>query len=108
MIVNVSKVHQRICWDCGNIAEHSNNMVPDVLCKKCGSQDTRLVKNSSGAIRTTEEINSVLLGLIECVEKWAEEEDGIPSFCWQAYFDALAAVGRHAPNQGTDTKGKAK
>jgi DNA-directed RNA polymerase subunit RPC12/RpoP len=36
--------HQRKCHDCGNVAEHQDNVVPHVLCKKCGSQDTRLVK----------------------------------------------------------------
>jgi hypothetical protein len=35
-------VHQRKCFDCGNIAEHTDNIVPAVLCKVCGSQDTRL------------------------------------------------------------------
>lgn len=32
---------ERKCWDCGNVAEHEDNIVPHVLCKKCGSQDTR-------------------------------------------------------------------
>lgn len=36
--------HERKCWDCGNIAEHEDNVVPHVLCKSCGSQDTRLIK----------------------------------------------------------------
>lgn len=36
--------HMRKCWDCGNVAEHSDNIVPEVLCKKCGSQDTRLIR----------------------------------------------------------------
>lgn len=39
--------HQRRCWDCGNVATHSDNVVPEVLCKKCGSQDTRLLKSPS-------------------------------------------------------------
>ncbi len=39
-----SKHHQRKCWDCGNIAVHTDNIVPQVLCKQCGSQDTRRVK----------------------------------------------------------------
>lgn len=32
---------ERKCWDCGNIAEHADNVIPYVLCTKCGSQDTR-------------------------------------------------------------------
>ncbi len=33
--------HERKCWDCGNIAIHEDRITPWVLCKKCGSQDTR-------------------------------------------------------------------
>lgn len=36
--------HQRRCWDCGNVAEHADSIVPAVLCTKCGSQDTRRLK----------------------------------------------------------------
>jgi len=35
---------KRKCWDCGNVADHEGNITPHVNCKKCGSQDTRLVK----------------------------------------------------------------
>lgn len=35
---------ERKCWDCGNIAHHEDNITPHVLCKKCGSQDTRLTR----------------------------------------------------------------
>lgn len=35
--------HQRRCWGCGNVAEHSDSITPWVLCGKCGSQDTRRV-----------------------------------------------------------------
>lgn len=35
------EMHIRRCWGCGNIAEHADNVVPEVLCKKCGSRDTR-------------------------------------------------------------------
>jgi DNA-directed RNA polymerase subunit RPC12/RpoP len=37
-------LHERRCWDCGNTAEHEDNIVPHVLCTKCGSQDTRVVR----------------------------------------------------------------
>lgn len=36
--------HHRKCHDCGNVAEHADNVVPAVLCKLCGSQDTRVVR----------------------------------------------------------------
>jgi DNA-directed RNA polymerase subunit RPC12/RpoP/chromosome segregation ATPase len=38
-------VHRRKCRDCGNVAWHADNRTPYVLCRKCGSQDTRLVKD---------------------------------------------------------------
>jgi len=34
----------RKCHDCGSIAEHESDIRPGVLCKKCGSQDTRKIK----------------------------------------------------------------
>lgn len=36
-------VHKRKCWDCGTIQMHADSQTPYVLCRKCGSQDTRLV-----------------------------------------------------------------
>lgn len=36
--------HKRQCWDCGSVAMHEDNIRPHVLCKKCGSQDTRKIK----------------------------------------------------------------
>lgn len=36
--------HERKCWDCGNVATHESSITPGVLCKQCGSQDTRRVK----------------------------------------------------------------
>ena len=38
--------HTRKCRGCGNVAEHSDNIAPEVCCKKCGSQDTRKMKHS--------------------------------------------------------------
>jgi chemotaxis methyl-accepting protein methylase len=35
---------RRKCWDCGNIAEHQDSIIPHVLCTVGGSQDTRLLK----------------------------------------------------------------
>ncbi len=30
--------HQRKCHDCGNVAEHADNVVPAVLCNVCAHQ----------------------------------------------------------------------
>jgi ribosomal protein S27AE len=38
--------HNRKCHECGNIAEHEDRITPWVLCSKCGSQDTRAVKEA--------------------------------------------------------------
>ena len=38
---------ERRCWNCGNVAMHDDNVSPPVLCKKCGSQDTRLTRKHS-------------------------------------------------------------
>lgn len=37
-------LHERKCWDCGNVAQHTDNVTPEVLCRKCGSQDTRATR----------------------------------------------------------------
>lgn len=37
-------LHKRKCHGCANVAEHSDSVVPEVLCKKCGSQDTRRIR----------------------------------------------------------------
>ncbi len=41
----MSEAHKRKCWDCGSVAVHMDNIVPEVLCKQCGSQDTRRLKD---------------------------------------------------------------
>ena len=37
-------VHLRKCHNCGNVSYHADNVTPHVLCKACGDQDTRAVK----------------------------------------------------------------
>ena len=37
-------MHERKCYDCGNVAIHIENVPPGVCCQLCKSQDTRLVK----------------------------------------------------------------
>ena len=43
--------NERRCWDCGNVAVHLDFITPHVLCKKCGSQDTRRLKEQSCCVR---------------------------------------------------------
>ena len=40
---------KRKCHDCGNVADHEDNITPWVCCKKCGSQDTRLLSSPAPA-----------------------------------------------------------
>lgn len=42
IVLSVSSV--RKCHDCRNVSLHRDNITPYVLCPKCGSQDTRLIK----------------------------------------------------------------
>lgn len=37
--------HYRRCWDCGAINLHTDNVAPEVCCKRCRSQDTRAMNN---------------------------------------------------------------
>lgn len=39
--------HLRRCHDCGNVAEHTDSVVPAVLCPKCGSRDTRRLRQQT-------------------------------------------------------------
>jgi hypothetical protein len=36
--------HQRRCHDCGHVDTYSDSIVPECLCRRCRSQDTRRVK----------------------------------------------------------------
>lgn len=38
---------KRKCHDCGNVAMHTDDVVPGVLCQRCGSQDTRLTREKT-------------------------------------------------------------
>ncbi len=40
----VAMMSHRKCRDCGNVAHHLLDVIPHVLCEKCGSQDTRLIR----------------------------------------------------------------
>jgi hypothetical protein len=39
----VTQGHERKCYECGAVAEHFDNVAPEVCCKTCGSQNTNRV-----------------------------------------------------------------
>lgn len=43
-ILEMPHINKRKCHDCGNVAWHEDNVTPYVNCRKCGSQDTRLIR----------------------------------------------------------------
>jgi hypothetical protein len=54
-------LHERKCWDCGNVAMHKDNVTPEVLCKVCGSQDTRLTAKPVRFTPTVQQLNDACL-----------------------------------------------
>lgn len=44
--------HWRKCWGCGKKQIHREAVTPGVLCRFCGSQDTRLLKQETESLRT--------------------------------------------------------
>jgi hypothetical protein len=66
--------HERKCWSCGNVAEHEDNVVPHVLCKQCGSQDTRLTKKPEGP-PTIADLGMLVARLVQQVRKHDPEND---------------------------------
>lgn len=43
LLMEVPTLNKRECHDCGNVAWHADARTPYVNCRKCGSQDTRLI-----------------------------------------------------------------
>ena len=41
----------RKCWSCGKKQIHRESITPGVLCRFCGSQDTRLLKKETQALK---------------------------------------------------------
>ena len=61
-------VHFRKCWGCGNIAEHLDSVVPHVLCKQCGSQDTRRIKTRVIQVSDIDKLREALRQIREIVD----------------------------------------
>jgi Zn finger protein HypA/HybF involved in hydrogenase expression len=49
------EAHWRKCWDCQTVNLHIEAITPWVLCPKCGSQDTRRMRNATALLRTAGE-----------------------------------------------------
>jgi hypothetical protein len=47
----------RKCWGCGEKQIHRSDVTPGVLCRFCGSQDTRLLKKETEALHSPKETN---------------------------------------------------
>jgi hypothetical protein len=45
---------------------------------------------------------ALIAPLLEGIERWAADEDGIPEHIWEAYGRARAAIGRGWPKENTD------
>ena len=59
--MNRNTRHERKCWDCGNVADHYDNCTPEVNCKQCGSQDTRMTKKPPEPQPSRSELHSACL-----------------------------------------------
>jgi hypothetical protein len=57
----MTDLHERKCWSCGNVAEHADRVVPHVLCRICGSQDTRATKKPKPFEPTKAQLHSACL-----------------------------------------------
>ncbi len=66
--------HERKCHDCGNVAVHQDNITPEVLCKKCRSQDTRVVRKPPPPPDLTPRVGDVW-GHPEQTETWRRIEE---------------------------------
>lgn len=40
-----AKLHQRRCHDCGHVGWYADGVLPYCACDRCGSQDTRRVRD---------------------------------------------------------------
>lgn len=108
-------LHKRICWDCKNTADHLDNIVPEVFCKKCGSQDTRLIKEPQPELQPNKwlrfnyKIEDSEFGLFGrvlsylCVERRAFYAEPWPENEWAIYLKAegdnlkrMGEIGREA------------
>ena len=68
------KTHERKCWNCGNVSVHTDDVMPEVLCRKCGSQDTRRTQSPEGP-STIADLVMLVARLIHQVRKHEPDND---------------------------------
>jgi len=81
----------RKCHDCGNVAEHADNIAPEVCCEKCGSQDTRLVNNPIAPMSQNNNRKPIFVECKPCGERWKVATT-------PCSIDALAKLKSRCPN----------
>lgn len=107
MATDIHENHMRRCWDCGTTNEHTSRIVPGVLCPKCGSQDTRAVRDKASALTGTYlnasgplAINRDLLGQMvrEAWVRWAKTQPN-PKPSWLEPYECLSEADQEADRQ---------
>jgi hypothetical protein len=63
---------------------------------KPGAEPSPAVARAMGVFRAREG-ERILAALVDAVERWGAEEDGIPADAWDEYRKALAWLGRPEP-----------
>jgi len=93
-------LHSRKCWHCGNVAEHKDNIVPEVNCKLCGSQDTRAIKANASAkhCEHDDRFRGVFFATNGCVacelERMAKRRDAWRAAC-RLLYELMGEGGRN-------------
>jgi len=51
VLAAVPRLMWRLCYHCGSIALYIDATIPECTCRDCGSNDTRLMKQETKALR---------------------------------------------------------
>ena len=73
--------HQRECWKCRTINDHTSDITPGVRCPQCGSQDTRRVKTPDEKAHEEKRIRSQAWEIVGKAE-WTSED-------WRTFHDHM-------------------
>lgn len=71
------------------------------ICSTWGRSDQKLLtKHHKGCHRYDPEADAreIIEALIEGIQYWASDEDGVHYKCWDAYYKAMISVGRKPPS----------
>lgn len=71
---------------------------------RCGAASELILKHHPECehYRPEPEIRQLLSDLIDGIESWASDEDGVHSDCWSAYVAACNAVGEYSRPSTTE------